>query len=53
MKFRRLLFYHLQIKLKSSKKCISGGVNATSQLNAIKKFIELNEIKKTIFLTPN
>ncbi len=31
---------------------ISGGVNATSQLNAIKKFIELNEIKKTIFLTP-
>ena len=31
---------------------ISSGVNATSQLNAIKKFIELNEIKKTIFLTP-
>ena len=31
---------------------ISGGVNATSQLNTIKKFIELNEIKKTIFLTP-
>ena len=31
---------------------ISGGVNATSQLNTIKKFIETNEIKKTIFLTP-
>tara|TARA_B100001121_G_scaffold305154_1_gene321875 strand:- start:280 stop:1434 length:1155 start_codon:yes stop_codon:yes gene_type:complete len=31
---------------------ISGGVNATSQLNAIKKFIEINDIKKTIFLTP-
>ena len=31
---------------------ISGGINATSQLNTIKKFIELNEIKKTIFLTP-
>ena len=31
---------------------ISAGVNATSQLNAIKKFIELNEIKKTILLTP-
>ena len=31
---------------------ISSGVNATSQLNTIKKFIELNEIKKTIFLTP-
>ena len=32
---------------------ISTGVNATSQLNAIKKFIENNEIKKTIILTPN
>ena len=31
---------------------ISAGVNATSQLNAIKKFIELNEINKTILLTP-
>ena len=31
---------------------ISSGVNATSQLNAIKKFIKLNEINKTIFLTP-
>ena len=32
---------------------ISSGVNATSQLKTIKKFIELNEIQKTIFLTPN
>ncbi len=32
---------------------ISSGVNSTSQLNTIKKFLELNEIKKTIFLTPN
>ena len=31
---------------------ISSGINATSQLNTIKRFIELNEIKKTIFLTP-
>ena len=31
---------------------ISTGINATSQLNAIKKFIELNEINKTILLTP-
>ena len=31
---------------------ISSGINATSQLNTIKKFIKLNEIKKTIFLTP-
>ena len=34
------------------KNVISGGVNATSQLNAIKKFIKLNELSKTIFLTP-
>tara|TARA_B100001063_G_scaffold208370_1_gene204760 strand:- start:1100 stop:2254 length:1155 start_codon:yes stop_codon:yes gene_type:complete len=31
---------------------ISGGVNAVSQLNTIKKFIELNKINKTILLTP-
>ena len=34
------------------KNVISSGVNATSQLNTIKKFIASNEIKKTIFLTP-
>ena len=34
------------------KNVISSGVNATSQLNAIKKFIQRNEIKKTIILTP-
>ncbi len=34
------------------KNIISAGVNATSQLNTIKKFLEMNEIKKTIFLTP-
>ena len=31
---------------------ISSGVNATSQLNTIKKFIELKKLDKTIFLTP-
>ena len=36
-----------------SKNIINAGINATSQINAIKKFIELNEIKKTIFLTPD
>jgi len=36
-----------------SKNIINAGINATSQLIAIKKFIKLNEIKKTIFLTPN
>ena len=32
-----------------SKNIINAGINATSQLKAIKKFIGLNEIKKTIF----
>ena len=36
-----------------SRNIINAGINAASQLNAIKKFIELNEIKKTIFLTPD
>ena len=36
-----------------SKNIINAGINAVSQLNAIKKFIELTEIKKTIFLTPD
>ena len=35
------------------KNVISVGINASSQINAIKKFIDLNEIKKTILLTPN
>ena len=37
----------------NSKNIINAGINATSQLNGIKKFIELNKIKKTIFLTPD
>ncbi len=35
------------------KNVISSGINSTSQLNAIKKFIQQNKINKTIFLTPN
>tara|TARA_Y100000741_G_C18211043_1_gene541726 strand:+ start:39 stop:1193 length:1155 start_codon:yes stop_codon:yes gene_type:complete len=35
------------------KNVISTGINSTSQLNTIKKFIDLTEIKKTIFLIPN
>ena len=31
---------------------IATGINSTSQLNTIRKFIEKNGIKKTIFLTP-
>ncbi len=32
---------------------VTAGINSTSQLNTIKKFIKLNELKKTIFLIPN
>ena len=38
---------------KLPKNVISSGVNSTSQLNTIKKFIELNDIQKTILLTPD
>ena len=34
------------------KNIISSGINATSQINAIKKFIEQIELKKTILLVP-
>ena len=37
----------------SSKNIINAGINATSQLNAIKKFIDMYKIEKTIFLTPD
>jgi len=35
------------------KNIISSGINSSSQLNTIKKFLEKNDIKKTIFLIPN
>jgi len=34
------------------KNVISAGINSTSQLNTIKKFMKNSNIKKTIFLTP-
>ena len=34
------------------KNVISAGINSTSQFNTIKKFLEVNKIEKTIFLTP-
>ena len=34
------------------KNVISAGINSTSQFNTIKKFLENNAIKRTIFLTP-
>jgi len=36
-----------------SKNIINAGINATSQLSTVKKFLELNDIKKPIFLTPD
>ncbi|MDC1032639.1 ABC transporter substrate-binding protein [Candidatus Pelagibacter sp.] len=39
--------------LELPKNVIGTGINSTSQLNTIKKFIKLNEIKKTIFLIPS
>ena len=35
------------------KNVFSSGINSTSQINTIKKFIEQNEIKRSIFLIPN
>ncbi len=34
------------------KNVISGGINATSQLNTINKFVKSNQLNKVIFLTP-
>jgi len=39
--------------INNPKNIISAGINASSQLRTIQKFIELNKIKKTIFLTPD
>ena len=38
--------------LELPKNVISAGINSTSQLNTIKKFLEKNNIQRTIFLTP-
>ena len=34
------------------KNVISAGINSTSQFNTIKKFLEKNDVERTIFLTP-
>ena len=48
-----IIFISLTNKtLELPRNVISAGVNATSQLNTIKKFLELNDDKKTLFLTP-
>jgi len=38
--------------LELPKNVISAGINSTSQFNTIKRFLETNNIKRTIFLTP-
>ena len=51
---KNMTFLSLTNKNKNfSKNIINAGINATSQLRAINKFIKENEIKKTIFLTPD
>ncbi len=48
-----LIFLSLTNKTSNlPKNVISAGINSTSQLNTIKKFLTINEIKKTIFLLP-
>ena len=50
---QEIIFLSLTNKtLNLSNNIISTGINATSQLNTINKFLKLNEINKTIFLTP-
>jgi len=49
-----IIFLSLTNKIEGlPKNVISSGVNSVSQLNAIKKFVKENELKKTIFLTPD
>jgi len=48
-----LIFLSLTNKtLDLPKNVISAGINSTSQINTIKKFLDLNKIQRTIFLTP-
>ena len=48
-----LIFLSLTNKiLDLPKNVISAGINSTSQINTIKKFLDLNKVQRTIFLTP-
>ncbi len=50
---KNLTFLSLTNKnLDLPKNVISAGINSTSQFNTIKKFLEKNNVEKTIFLTP-
>ena len=49
-----IIFLSLTNKIiKNPKNIITTGINATSQINTIKKFLEMNEIKKTVLMVPN
>jgi len=49
-----VIFLSLTNKIiKNPKNIITTGINATSQINTIKKFLEMNEIKKTVLMVPN
>ena len=53
-KVKNITFLSLTNKtLDLPKNIISSGINSSSQLNTIKKFLEKSGIKKTIFLIPN
>ena len=53
-KVKNITFLSLTNKtLDLHKNIISSGINSSSQLKTIKKFLEKSNIKKTIFLTPN
>ena len=50
---KNLTFLSLTNKtLDLPKNVISAGINSTSQISTIKKFLEMNKVQKTIFLTP-
>ena len=53
-KVKKITFLSLTNKtLDLPKNIITSGINSSSQLNTIKKFLEKNDIRKTIFLIPN
>jgi hypothetical protein len=51
---KEMIFLSLTNKnIKNPKNVISAGINASSQINTIAKFINQNDINKTIFLIPD
>ena len=53
-KLKNVIFLSLTNKLiNNPKNVISTGINAVSQIKTIKKYLNQNEIKKTVFMIPN